>query len=588
MDNLSAPLDSSSTPPSTFPSLQSRFSHSSLSHIALLLVLGIWLFGLEGGWLGGLEIGGLGLTDRDEGSNAEAAREMLETGDWISPTLNYEPRFAKPAFVYWLISGSYSLFGINEFAARFPSAISALCVLLVQYAFVYRWLGAPLAWLSSIILLLNMEFLAINRMVLTDPELVVFTTLAGYSFWQALHSSTKTNSWWFICFYLAMGFGMLVKGPVGIIIPLVGVIPYLTLTRQWKNFWQKGFPLIGTALVLLVAAPWYVAMFQIHGEAYWAAAQANTTGRFMSPMEGHGGTLLFYVPILLLGFFPWSAFLPSVLYQSLKQWKAYWNRQSFVTRESNLEFFLSLWVVGLLIFFTLSATRLPHYIYPVFPASAILVGLWWKRFQDQASFSDWRIPRRFLLGIGYVLGIAIIIAPAIFQQFMKQITKEFPAAVHVDFGWLPTIMGLVIVLGTMGIRLCLDSETKRSWAVGIAGGMMVVFGLFGVKGALPVYHMYFIDPPQQLAAIAGFNLKEDDRLLQVGRKRPSLSFYAKRKVYFLGPRDEKEWEVNLAAPGKKMIILQTPLRRDIPAAVSDWTVVLEHGGFSLLSSEPLL
>jgi 4-amino-4-deoxy-L-arabinose transferase-like glycosyltransferase len=586
VDNPSIPSDSSSaSPPSP---LQSRFSRSSLSHLALLLVLGIWLFGLEGGWLGGLEMGGLGLTDRDEGSNAEAAREMLETGDWISPTLNYEPRFAKPAFVYWLLSGSYTLFGINEFAARFPSAFSGLCVLLLQYAFVHRWLGAPLAWLSSIMLLLNMEFLAINRLVVTDPELVVFTTLAGYSCWHALHGSLKTGRWWFMSFYLAMGFGMLVKGPVGIIIPLVGVIPYLTLTRQWKSFWQKGFPLLGTVLVLLVAAPWYVAMFQIHGEAYWAAAQANTTGRFMSPMEGHGGTLFFYVPILLLGFFPWSVFLPSVLYQSLKQWKFYWNGRGFATQEHNLEFFLSLWVVGLLIFFTLSATRLPHYIYPLFPASAILVALWWKRFQEQHSPFDWKIPRRLLLGIGYLLGIAIIVAPAIFHQFIKQITKEFPAAVHVDFGWLPTIMGLVIVLGTMGIRLCLDSETKRSWAVGIAGGMMLIFGVLLIKGALPVYHMYFIEPPQQLATIAGYNLEKDDRLLQVGRKRPSLSFYAQRKVYFLGPRDEKKWETQLAASGKKMIILQTPLRREIPEAVSDWTVVLEHGGFSLLSSEPLL
>ena len=552
------------------------------------MLLGIWLFGLEGGWLFGLDMGGLGLTDRDEGSNAEAAREMLETGDWISPTLNYEPRFAKPAFVYWLISGSYKVWGVNEFAARFPSALSGLGVLLLQYAFVYRWLGTPLAFLSSIMLLLNMEFLAINRMVLTDPELVVFTTLAGYSFWQALHISSKASRWWFVSFYLGMGFAMLVKGPVGIIIPLVGVVPYLLLTRQWKSFWQKGFPLFGVCLVLLVAAPWYMAMFQIHGEAYWAAAQANTTGRFMSPMEGHGGTLFFYVPILLLGFFPWSAFLPSELYQSLRQWKTYWNGQGFATQETNLEFFLSVWVVGLLIFFTLSATRLPHYIYPLFPASAILVVLWWKRFQDQSSFFDWQIPRRLLLGIGYVFGIALILAPAIFQQFIKQITKEFPAAVHVDFGWLPTMMGLVIILGTMGIRHCLDSESKRSWAVGIAGVMIMVFGLLVVKGALPVYHMYFIEPPQQLAAIAGYNLENDDRLLQVGRKRPSLSFYAKRKVHFLGPKDEKKWETHLSASGMKMIILQTPLRRDIPEAVSDWNVILEHGGFSLLSSEPLL
>ena len=586
MDNPSIPSDFSSTPPPA--PLQSKFSHSSISHVALLLVLGVWLFGLEGGWLGGLEMGSFGLTDRDEGSNAEAAREMLETGDWISPTLNYEPRYAKPAFVYWLISGSYSLFGINEFAARFPSALSGLCVVLLQYALAYRWLGAHLAWLSSIMLLINIEFLAINRMVLTDPELVVFTTLAGYSFWYALSGFKNSNRWWFLSFYLAMGFGMLVKGPVGIIIPLVGVIPYLMLTRQWKIYWQQGFPLLGIGLVLLVAAPWYIAMFQIHGDAYWAAAQANTTGRFMSPMEGHGGTLFFYIPILLLGFFPWSAFLPSVLYQSLKQWKVYWNGKGFATQEHNLEFFLSIWVVGLLIFFTLSATRLPHYIYPAFPASALLVALWWKRFQGMVLPPDWRMSRRFLLGIGYLLGIAIILVPVLFQQFIQQIIKEFPAAEHVDFGWLPTIMGLVIVLGTMGLRLCLDSETKRSWAVGMAAGMMLVFSVLGAKGALPVFQIYFIEPPQQLAAIAGYNLGKDDRLLQVGRKRPSLSFYAKRKVHFLSPRDEKKWEAHLAAPGKKMAILQTPLRTKIPEAVSDWIVVLEHGGFSLLSSEPLL
>ena len=152
MDNLPPPLDSSSTPSSTPSPLPSGFSHSSLSHIALLLVLGIWLFGLEGGWLGGLEMGGLGLTDRDEGSNAEAAREMLETGDWISPTLNYEPRFAKPAFVYWLIGGSYSLFGINEFAARFPSAISGLCHFgAIRVCLSMAWSPTGLAFVNHVV-----------------------------------------------------------------------------------------------------------------------------------------------------------------------------------------------------------------------------------------------------------------------------------------------------------------------------------------------------------------------------------------------------------------------------------------------------
>lgn len=576
-----------SLPPdhSAVPSRPSIF-HSPLLHVAGLLLLAGWLLGLDGGWLFGPDLGALGLTDRDEGSNAEAAREMLETGDWISPTLNYEPRYAKPAFVYWLISGSYTLFGVNEFAARWPSAMSGLCLLLLQYVFVRKWAGSLVAVWSSFMLLLNLEFLGINRMVLTDPELVVFTTLAGYSFWHALQHE-QGRRWLFSIFYLAMGFGMLVKGPVGIIIPLVGVIPYLTITRQWGTFRRRGFPLVGILLVTAVAAPWYLLMFQIHGDAYWAAAQANTTGRFMSPMEGHGGTVLFYLPVLLLGLFPWSAVLPSVLYQTLKRWKEYWRGQAFSSPEANLTFFLSVWVVGLLLFFTFSATRLPHYIYPLFPAATLLVAFWWKRFLAEENPVGLTTSTRVLIWTGYLFGIALTFAPAAFQFFMKQITKEFPAAVHVDLSWLPSILGIVIVLGTMLMRHFMLSDSKRHLASWAGCGMMLIFSAVLARGGLPVYQQYFVGPPQELAVIAGLNLGRDDRLIQFGRKRPSLSFYAKRKVYFLSFHDEDLPE-HLSAPGRKMAIMQTPLRGQLPEAMSEWKVVLDHGGFSLLSSEPLL
>ncbi|MGD9850782.1 MAG: ArnT family glycosyltransferase [Nitrospirales bacterium] len=571
---------------SAVPFSRASITQSSLFHMVGLLLLAAWLLGLDGGWLFGPDLGGLGLTDRDEGSNAEAAREMLETGDWISPTLNYEPRYAKPAFVYWLISGSYTLFGVNEFAARWPSAMSGLCLLLLQYLFVRKWAGPTVAVWASFMLLLNLEFLGINRMVLTDPELVMFTTLAGYCFWHAMQHE-QGRRWLFAIFYLAMGFGMLVKGPVGIIIPLVGVIPYLTLTRQWGTFRQRGFPLVGILLVTAIAAPWYLMMFQIHGEAYWAAAQANTTGRFMSPMEGHGGTVFFYLPILLLGLFPWSAILPSVLYQALKGWKDYWRGKAFSSPEANLTFFLSVWVMGLLLFFTFSATRLPHYIYPLFPAAALLVALWWKRFLAEETPVGLMTSTRVLIWTGYLLGIALTFAPAAFQFFMKQIAKEFPAAVHVELSWLPSILGIVIVLGTMFMRHCMLSDSKRHLASWAGFGMMLIFTVVLARWGLPVYQQYFVGPPQELAVIAGLNLGRDDQLIQFGRKRPSLSFYAKRKVEFLGFNDE-DLPRHLSAPGRKMAILQTPLRGQLPDSMSNWNVVLDHGGFSLLSSESLL
>ncbi|HYM37017.1 MAG TPA: glycosyltransferase family 39 protein, partial [Nitrospiraceae bacterium] len=129
------------------------------AHLVLLLALSALLF-----FLG---LGGLGLTDRDEGSNAEAAREMVETGDWISPTLNYQPRFAKPVFIYWLTSGAYTLFGVSEFTARLPSALFGVGLIVLQYLFLARLRGPTVGLFGALMLLLNLEIVAIGRMALT-------------------------------------------------------------------------------------------------------------------------------------------------------------------------------------------------------------------------------------------------------------------------------------------------------------------------------------------------------------------------------------------------------------------------------------
>ena len=484
----------------------------SVSHlIALLALAGLLLL---------LDLGGLGLTDRDEGSNAEAAREMLETGNWVSPTLNYEPRFAKPAFVYWIISGSYLLFGVNEFAARLPSALFGIGLILLQYRFLTHVVGSTIALLGSLILLLNMEVIAINRMVLTDPALVFFTTLSGYCFWLGMRQEGK-NQLYFIGFYFAMAMAMLAKGPVGILIPLLGVIPYLSITRQWRHFGRVGFPVLGALLVVAISAPWYLAMFAIHGENYLTEAQANTTGRFANPMEGHGGTLLFYIPILFLGFFPWSGFLPASMYQTLKDWKQYRTEDRVPTQEERLTLFAALWVLSLFLFFTLSATRLPHYIFPLFPPAAILVVLYWSRCLTESPSPGLKNSIRILVVIGYVLGLALAAAPAVYGELVEKITKEFPAASQLNLGLIPVAMGGVVIVGTMMVRHLTASEQHRDQAFWAAGGMIGGLALLVILFGLPQFSRYFIAPPQELARIAGYNLGPEDRLIQYGRKRPS-------------------------------------------------------------------
>src|SRR5438093_6559979 len=150
----------------------------SRAHMIFLLVLCALLF-----FLG---LGALGLTDRDEGSNAEAAREMVASGDWLTPTLNGTPRFAKPILIYWLIACSYLVFGVSEFTARLPSALFGTLLVLMQYAFATRMFGPTVGLRAALMLLLNFEVLALGRMVLTDMVLVFFTTLSIFSFFLAM------------------------------------------------------------------------------------------------------------------------------------------------------------------------------------------------------------------------------------------------------------------------------------------------------------------------------------------------------------------------------------------------------------------
>ena len=180
--NLSAsrfPIPPAGTPAHTV-------SVQPLQLVLLLSLAGILFF---------LGLGSTGLTDRDEGRNAEAGREMYEQGQWISPTFNYEPRFAKPVFMYWLMSLSYHLFGVSEFSARLPSAVAGMILILLQYLFLARCRGPVLALFGAAMLLLNVEILGLGRMALTDSVLNVFVTLALFGFWLGYHGEGASRHW---------------------------------------------------------------------------------------------------------------------------------------------------------------------------------------------------------------------------------------------------------------------------------------------------------------------------------------------------------------------------------------------------------
>jgi 4-amino-4-deoxy-L-arabinose transferase-like glycosyltransferase len=550
-----------------------------------------------------LDLGGLGLTDRDEGSNAEAAREMLESGDWISPTLNGEPRFAKPVFVYWLMSGAYRLLGVSEFAARFPSALFGLALILLQYAFLTRVRGPVVGLLGGLMLALNIEVVAIGRLALTDSVLIFFTTLSLFGFWLGLGGQGRARHFFWL-FYVGMAIGTLTKGPVGVIVPLIGVVLYLTLTRQWGHFWRTGFPLAGTALFLILALPWYAAMLAIHGSQYTTSAQANTVGRFLNVIGGHGGTLFFYVPILLFGFFPWSGFLPAAMYDTVRayrQWARGDRQDAPAHRPSpiasrppapqELELFAALWVVGVFLFFSLSATRLPHYIGPLYPAAAILAASYWNRCLTDPATPGIRASIHGVIGLGFLLAIALASSSVLYSTFVDTIAQEFPFASQVTPGQGPFTAGLMLLMGMGLVGYFGLSEQRRAGAFWAAGATIGLVMLLAIQVTLPRFSRYFISPPQELAFIAGANLGQQDRLMLYGPPKPSLIFYARRKVIVIRPGQEetmRPWLSDSAQAGRTMILLPARLRPRLPPETAGYPVILERFGYLLLASRPMV
>ena len=350
-------------------------------------------------------------------------------------------------------------------------------------------------------------------------------------------------------FYIGMALGTLTKGPIGFLIPLLAVGLYLSLTRSWSLYWRQGFPLAGLLLFLLLALPWYLMMLSIHGQRYTTSAQGDTVGRFFGAMEGHGGTLLFYLPVLLVGFFPWSGLLPFAWYQAYRSWRDSRQDRCAPSRSDAsvlvidplhraLEWFAAIWVLGGFVFFSLSSTRLPHYIGPLFPAAAILTASYWNRCVTDHAAPSMRAAIHTMTAVGFILALAFASLPPLYARFAGKLINEFPLAGQVTLGPGPYTVASIFLVGMGLVAYFGFSETRRPAAFWAAGGTLALVVLATIQLTFPLVNHFVIEPPQRLADVAGVNLGPNDRLILYGQPRPSLVFYAKRKAIVV-PKNEE-------------------------------------------------
>ena len=339
----------------------------------------------------------------DEAKNSEAAREMLESGNYIVPTFNGTLRTDKPPLHYFFMMIGYSLFGVNPMGARFFSAIFGMLTIVSTYLFVKKFKGKQTAVITAMVLLSSFYFIQEFHLSVPDPYLIFFISFALFCF----YSYTETNKLYYILlFYLSIGLGVLSKGPVAIVLPGIIALIYLIFIKRFSfAYIWKLQPLLGIIIVLGVSAPWfYLVDKETGGEWTKGFFLDHNLNRFSAEKEGHGGLFIITLLFVFLGMLPFSI----TIIQAFKN--VYRKR-----KEDTLLTFSAIVALVTVIFFSVSSTKLPNYPMPCYPFLAVVFTLYLTNLyteKKQKAIKALKISTIVLLSISALLPIGAWIALA--------------------------------------------------------------------------------------------------------------------------------------------------------------------------------
>jgi len=413
---------------------------ATIALIALLLVA----------WFSTLELRGLFIPD--EGRYAEIPREMLASGDWVTPRLNGLKYFEKPPLQYWLTAATYAVLGEDEWTARLPSTLLGFFALCMT-AFTARRLWGAHAGLGAALLLgSGWAFYLSSQYLTLDIMLSAFLTFALCSFLLAQSSADhRTQRRWMLAAWLSCALAVLSKGLIGIVLPGLVLVIYSLVARQFA-LWRRLHLLGGITLLALVTAPWFLLVQQRNPEFFEFFFVYEHFKRFTGSGHGRGGAWWYYLPILIVGLMPWT---PALLQRA---WSAATARASSGSEQPDRAafrpaLFCALWSIVIVGFFSLSQSKLPAYVMPVFPALALLA-------TRHDLLADVRALRWSAWGVAAV-AVIVLIATTQIERWTKfsDIGADAMAAVPLIY-----IAGASLLAGAAA-ALWLLRRTRRLWAV---------------------------------------------------------------------------------------------------------------------------
>ena len=329
-----------------------------------LILLSV-IFGAILAW----RLGSAPLRNPDEGRYAEIPREMIATGDWVTPRLNGVPYFEKPPLVYWAVAACEEVLGPSEWSLRLTPALFALGGILAAYGAARRIYGRDAGFWAAIVLGTSLLYLALGELLILDMVVSVLMSATLFCFILGVREPPgAARRWLFYGLYASAALATLTKGLMGFLVTGAVMFLWLAIFNQWRRLRPLHLP-SGIVLFLAIAAPWHLLVSSRNpGWAHFYFVYEHWE-RFTNAGHGRYQPFWFFIPIVLLGLFPWTGFLWSSFRDALA---GGWARRS----ENAVAWFFVTWAAFIFLFFSESQSKLIPYILPVFPPIAVLVGRW--------------------------------------------------------------------------------------------------------------------------------------------------------------------------------------------------------------------
>jgi 4-amino-4-deoxy-L-arabinose transferase-like glycosyltransferase len=450
----------------------------------------------------------------DEGRYASIALEMLRSGDWITPRLNGFLYFEKPVLQYWAGAASFALFGVNEFAARFwPGLTGFLTVIVVWLTAKRLWGGrvghfAALGVFSSLWTIGNSHFLSL------DMGASFFLTLSLCGFLVAQQDSTMEEvrrRFMWLC-WAAMGGAVLSKGLIGILIPGATLVLYSLISRHWTP-WRRMYWLSGLTIFFAIAVPWFYLVSERNpGFAHFFFIHEHFE-RFLTTTHRREGPFWYFVPILLVGLFPWSSLLGRIVNEGCQRSESPFNGFRV----------LLIWCAFVFVFFSASSSKLPSYILPIFPALGMLLAL----VLDKIPAA--MLKRHLVLMV--TVAVMMICAFPFAGHFASE-NSPLPILRHLALYLV--IAGGVYLVGAYVAWRALNKDCKTFAVMAIALASILAFSVIAI-GHAPYSHL---KSAKGIVETIGPYLRPDTQIFSVKSYNQTFPYYLGRSVTLVEYVDE--------------------------------------------------